>query len=129
MKLDTGFEDPYSTMMDRPSPAKASKSKKSEPKIDYPSFTIQGEAGEQLVHKVEAGQEIVATVKLRVTDLEIRKRETADGENAPWDGDRTAVGFDILSIDIPSLKDGAGDDESAEDAVDGFLKEKGLGRK
>lgn len=88
----------------------------------YPGITIRGDAAEKLCTKCDIGDTITATVKLKVVGMSKRGETQQEYGGEP----NVNVEFDVLDLEPQETKKGkkAAKEETAEDAVDGYLKEK-----
>lgn len=94
-----------------------SPSKTAEPqKPIYPEFTTQSE---ELAEKLSAGQEITATVRLKVTELRSTK-----GSSKGYMKDGASVTLEIIEMDVDDMEASDPSEESGEKEMDSYFKGK-----
>lgn len=106
--LDLGYKDPYGSQ----TTASPEKSDEQNPKTLYPSLSIEQKP--QLLEALEVGQEITATVRLKVTGLTDKKGGRYNS------GDQCTVEFDVLSMSPKGIS--IVDDEEGESVADAMDK-------
>lgn len=119
MELDLGYKAPdYGSMELASAPP-------SEPKTKtcYPEFAVPGNIA--LARSLEAGQELTATVKLRVTQISVRDRADSKEEKFPDLYSGTRVEFEVQSMNINGVKvDESANEEDGKTAFRKYLSKK-----
>jgi len=82
----------------------------------YPEFTTQNE---ELANMLTAGQEVTATVRLKVTEL----RNAKDPGAEPMEGG-SSVTFEIVELDADGMEEADPSMDSGEKEMDGYFKDK-----
>lgn len=95
-------------------------SKEPEPETEriYPTLSVPENKG--LAKAVKVGQEITATVKMRVSEIMIRESE----RKSMYPGECVRVEFEVMSMDPQGIKLDMIDEESGEDAMKKYFNRK-----
>ena len=82
----------------------------------YPEFTTQNE---ELANMLTAGQEVTATVRLKVTELRNTK-----GSSKDYMKDGSSVTFEIVELDAEGMDEAAPSMEGGKEEMDSYFKDK-----